>query len=163
MLSIQSLNSTFEYRNGSLFWKISPRQTSIPVGQKAGSMNEFGRVQVSVDGKNYLVHRLIWTMFKGGVPAGMDIDHKDLDPSNNLIDNLRLATKSQNAQNCKARKTNAAKLKGVCFYPRTQKWVSKIRIDGKQIHLGYFTSPESAHEAYQRAAASLFKEFARFG
>ena len=41
--------------------------------------------------------------------------------------------------------------KGVFFYKRDNKWVSQIRINGKQKHLGYFKTELEAHHAYLKA------------
>ena len=55
----------------------------------------------------YLSHRLAWFYIHGYMPKNM-IDHKDGDPYNNKIDNLREATCAENQQNQrKARKDNA--------------------------------------------------------
>jgi hypothetical protein len=40
---------------------------------------------------------------------------------------------------------------GVSWKKRENKWKSQIQINGKQRHLGYFTSEEAAAEAYQKA------------
>ncbi len=39
--------------------------------------------------KPYVAHRLIWVMVNGGIEEGCMIDHKDRDPFNNSISNLR--------------------------------------------------------------------------
>jgi hypothetical protein len=38
--------------------------------------------------------------------------------------------------------------------------VAKIRVDGKRISLGYYSSPEAAARAYDKAALHYFKDFA---
>ena len=44
------------------------------------------------------VHRLMWEAFNGPIPGRLEINHKDLDRSNNRLDNLELVTHQQNAQ-----------------------------------------------------------------
>lgn len=44
------------------------------------------------------IHRLIWKTFRGPIPAGMTINHIDGVKSNNRIENLELATQSQQAR-----------------------------------------------------------------
>lgn len=46
----------------------------------------------------------------------------------------------------KARNTSG--FKGVTFFKRTGKWIANARLDGKQIHLGYFDTAELA-DAYR--------------
>lgn len=41
-------------------------------------------------------HRLVWQFYKGDIPEGFVVNHKDGDPSNNRIDNLELLTQSEN-------------------------------------------------------------------
>ena len=42
------------------------------------------------------VHRLVWETFKGSIPSGYEINHKDHDKSNNALSNLELVTHSEN-------------------------------------------------------------------
>lgn len=44
------------------------------------------------------VHRLMWEAFNGPIPGRLEINHKDLNRSNNRLDNLELVTHQQNAQ-----------------------------------------------------------------
>ena len=48
-----------------------------------------------------------------------------------------------------------SKYKGVSWNKYGDKWQSYIKINGKQRHLGYFTSEEAAAEAYQNALKEL--------
>lgn len=91
------------------------------------------------------------------------VDHIDRNRANNQRNNLRKATSGQNKFNTVARVNNTSGYKGVCFFPRTSKWVAKIRIPGKRINLGYFDTPEAAHQAYKDAALRLHGEFANAG
>ena len=45
-----------------------------------------------IDGQNYMASRLIWKMSTGDGPVEQQADHRDLDPSNDRLSNLRLAT-----------------------------------------------------------------------
>jgi len=45
------------------------------------------------------LHRQVWIYHNGAIPAGMTIDHIDRDKNNNQINNLRLATYSENNKN----------------------------------------------------------------
>lgn len=60
------------------------------------------------------------------------------------------------------RSDNKSGYKGVRWYSQTKKWMAQIRYQGKNMNLGYFTTPQAAHAAYCAAATRLFGEFARF-
>tara|TARA_R110000868_G_scaffold132036_1_gene342482 strand:- start:87 stop:452 length:366 start_codon:yes stop_codon:yes gene_type:complete len=46
--------------------------------------------------------------------------------------------------------------KGYTWHKGHQKWVAKICVSGKTIHLGYFDTEENAHAAYLASKAILF-------
>ena len=56
--------------------------------------------------KHFVLHRLIYEAYNGEIPEGMIIDHFDNNKQNNNIENLRLATNSENQCNHKVRKDN---------------------------------------------------------
>lgn len=107
--------------------------------------NKEGYGQVKVDGKVYRSHRLIWILVHGSWPEF--IDHKDRDRMNNKISNLRSVTKSENEHNREINKNNSSGYTGVHFFKQANKWASRIYVNSKEIHLGYFDSPEEAHLA----------------
>lgn len=47
-------------------------------------------------GKCVSVHRAVWEAFYGPIPAGMEVDHIDHDPTNNRLANLQLLTPREN-------------------------------------------------------------------
>jgi len=95
------------------------------------------------------------------VPEGMVIDHINHDGMDNRSANVRAATHSQNM--CNRKKLSSAKFskyKGVSLNKLTRKWVARIGIDNKIIHLGSFLNEIDAARAYDRAARQYHGEFA---
>ena len=159
----------FDYSivTGDLYWKQSPCNNT-PVGSIAGSIDHNGHRIVGFMGRRYRVNRLIWKLVTGEDPT-LQVDHKDGERDNNAWHNLRLATLSQNNCNCKpkSRQTKSTQHlpKGVVMVsPRVNAanpYLARIRKDNKTFNLGYFSTPEQAHDAYCLAAKNLHKEFAR--
>ena len=50
------------------------------------------------------VHRLVWATFKGTIPEGWVINHKDGNPGNNELDNLECITQAENINHSKKSK-----------------------------------------------------------
>ena len=104
--------------------------------------------------KAIYLHRVIMD-----TPAGMNVDHKDHDKSNNRRANLRNCTYSENARN-QLPQGGSSRYKGVCWDNRDKKWRADIQHNGKGIYLGLFTDDLDAAEAYDRAAVKYHGEFA---
>lgn len=79
------------------------------------------------------------------------VDHKDGNRLNNRKNNLRIATKSQNQMN--------VNYKGIYLY-NNDRWLAKIKLNGKQVHIGIFNYKEEALYARWYAEKILFKDFA---
>lgn len=152
------LHEMFEYRNGALYWK-SPRP-KIVVGVRAGSVDKLtGRRRIKINGKNYLEHRIVFAMFFGFFPEF--IDHIDLNPLNNNIENLRQATRSQNNLNVGLRKTNTSGIKGVTWDNVENKWRVRVPVNGKRTHFGRFEDKELAELVAIEARNKYHGEFCR--
>jgi len=161
MITYDKAHELFFYNEGNLYWKISPRR-NVKAGSIAGAKRQYAThsyKQVMIDGKHVLVHRIIFLMQHGNLPKC--IDHKDGDCCNNLIENLRAATSSQNRMNSSINSRNLVGVKGVSKGRREGTWKSQICINGKRTHLGTYASIEQAAQAYKDAAEKYFGEFAR--
>lgn len=92
--------------------------------------------------------------------SGVMYDHKDGNPLNNQKLNLRPATEHQNRCNSGLRSDNSTGYKGVVFDKLTSKFRATIRVKGKRIHLGSYTTVGEAAMAYNDGARKYHKDFA---
>lgn len=122
-------------------------------GTVAGCRNADGYTLIQVDGKQFMAHRLAILDQTGTWPTE-DVDHINGDRSDNRIANLRVVSRSVNMQNLKrSHKDNTTGFLGVV--PNHAQFAAQIRIDGKNVHLGNFNTPEEAHEAYLIAKRAI--------
>lgn len=163
-LSLNRLREALDYdpATGIFRWRVCvSRKTQI--GGVAGSVYPNGYLRVKLDGRDYLAHRLAWFHVTGKWPTGQ-IDHRDLDRTNNRFDNLREATGSQNQANRKMLEKAASGYKGVCRYNHRKlkrPYHAKFQHKGKVHSVGYFATAEEAHAAYAEAVKVFNGEFAR--
>ncbi len=109
--------------------------------------------------KHCRVHRLVATEFIENPDDKLCVDHIDGDRSNNNVSNLRWATHSENLTNSKISNKNTSGVKGVSFDTTRQKWRADIRIDGKNIKIGRYSTLEDAKIARYDKAVRTFGEF----
>lgn len=104
-----------------------------------------------------LMHRLIT-----GAQKGFVVDHINHNTLDNRRENLRLCTRSQNAQNAYGQRETSSKYKGVCFERRgLKRWRASMKLDQKSIFIGNFATEREAARAYNQRAKSTFGEFAK--
>jgi hypothetical protein len=160
MIDIERVKSQLDYdpQTGIFIWRDGPRQRSKT--NIAGAINvRHGYRYICIYRKPILAHRLAWAMTTGEWPEN-DIDHIDRNRDNNAFANLREATRSQNLGNSGLKTTNTSGFKGVCFFKPKGLWRARITFNYREIHIGYFASPEAANKAYEAKAKELFGEFA---
>lgn len=161
MLTQERLKALLHYDpEAGLFTRLVSRSgPKSKAGDVAGCDNGQGYIRIYVDGKPYKAHRLAWFYMTGEWVD--EVDHRNTVRSDNRWANLREATRGQNRTNCAAYRNNTSGHKGVSLYRRTGKWTAQIQKRGQKHFLGYFDTPEAAHEAYAKAANDLFGQFAR--
>jgi hypothetical protein len=103
------------------------------------------------------LHRIIIKARKGEY-----VDHKNCDTLDNRKSNLRLCNLQQNAMNQSVQNIKKTSIyKGVYYKKDRSKWRANIKINGKNIHIGYFLTQEEAAIKYNEKALEIFGEFAR--
>jgi len=156
-------------REGKLFWKPRPESdfnavdrspewcarawNSRYAGEEAfTAVNNRGYYFGSIDGCQYLAHRVVWKMHTGDEPS--QLDHINGDRSDNRIKNLRVATSKENAQNRTA--LGASGYKGVHQKSKSH-WIVIIGND----RISGFRSDIDAALAYDCEAYKRYGDFAR--
>jgi len=146
----------YDEESGKLFWKLRPRDT-FPTqggfikfntnfaGKEAGSKDPDGGLKVGVLKKTYKVHRIIWALHYGYWPK--QVDHIDGNRSNNKLENLRDVDQQENCRNRAISSINTSGTVGVYWHTKHKQWQSRIRVNGKLLHLGYFKTISDAVEA----------------
>lgn len=141
---------------GIFTWKT--RLWDQTPGGLAGTINADGYVKISINGTSYYGHRLAWIYQNGEWPT-KDLDHANRIRSDNRIKNLREAGESLNGFNRPASQDSVSGYKGVSLQKGGHKWRSRISINGKELCIGNFYTPEDAARAYDRFAEENHREF----
>lgn len=127
------LNNYFTYDENSPSYLVNKvtRGVAQAGSPTSASTTSHGYQHISLSGRKILVHRVVWELHRGEIPKGHVVDHIDGNPLNNRLDNLRLATLSQNSMNVrKHRDGNPLLPKGV-YEMRPGYLRAKITLDGK--------------------------------
>jgi hypothetical protein len=162
-LTAEQLRHVLDYDpdTGVFTWRVNSSNRA-PAGSVAGNLDSKGYQRIGVLGHQYRSQRLAWLHVHGKWPDG-EIDHKNNNPLDNRIENLRDCTSQQNKANRGKNKNNATGLKGVYLVKdsKTKPYGAAITVDRRSISLGKFSTAEEAHAAYEAAARKHFGDFAR--
>lgn len=159
---IEEFRRRFEYRDGKLLAKVRYHY-KVPIGREAGNFLALGYRQVAVQGKVYLTHRVVWMMHYGEIPEDMCIDHINRKKDDNRLENLRLASTSENALNSNLSSDNTSGVKGVSWNKALHKWGVRLTTEGKYKHLGLYDTLDEATEVVRKAREKLHGDFACCG
>lgn len=160
MITKKRVRELFIYESDGRLRRIKGGLKKHP-SAKAGN----GALQAWADGKVWYIHHLVW-IYHYDWPLPYHIDHINRDRADNRVENLRAATKSQNAFNSKIRSDNTSGFKGAYFdkcQAGKKKWKARIQVNGKGISLGCFETVEEASKAYNKAVLRYAGEFANVG
>jgi len=159
-LNIQKLKTIIKYNETTgEFWWLEPkrgRKLDVP----AGSVNHKGYRTISIDGKNYLAHRLAYFYMMGEWPSEY-IDHIDGDPHNNKWENLRPVSAQQNAWNKKRKYNSYTGIKGVKKNEWNDTWEVQIWLNDTNHQEGPFYSYQAACKRYDELALKQRGEYHR--
>jgi hypothetical protein len=146
-MKINELQDVLSYcpNTGQFTWKMF-RGGKARDGTAAGSFDSKGYLQIKINKKLQLAHRLAWFFVHGEWPNG-HIDHIDRNPKNNAIKNLRLCSHSENHQNTGVRADNSSGVTGVSWLKRNKKWLAYINKNGVRHRIGLFRDIDSAISA----------------
>lgn len=150
----------YDAETGAFTWKVKSKKSSI--GGGAGGVRPHGYEMIGLWYRRYYSHRLAWFYITGKWPAGQ-IDHINGDRSDNRFCNLRIATHSENQHNRGRQINNRSGAPGVHWANREQRWIAKIKINGKTRHIGAFIELSAAIAARQLAEQKFFGTFTRKG
>jgi HNH endonuclease/AP2 domain len=146
---------------GLLTWKRSGK--GIREGASVGRLRPNGYMTLKIFRKEYLQHRIIYYIVTGKDPGRMQIDHINGIKNDNRIDNLRLATSSNNSHNTKTTSRNTSGIKGVSFVKAKGLWLAQFRANYKTIQIGFFANKEDAGEAVKEAREQFHGKFTHHG
>lgn len=144
---------SYEPSTGLFRWRVR-LSNRTRVGAVAGCREDDGYILVGVDGRLYGAHRLAWLYMHGEWPAH-GVDHRDTDPSNNRIGNLRPATQAQNMQNLRRAHRDSKSGYLGAQQKRNGKWIGRVVSGGVHIDSEPFDTPAEAHAAYVAIKATL--------
>lgn len=149
---------------GLLFWRDDYNWPSR--GRKAkrfdrpvGAPTKQGYLYINFNGATTTAHRVAWALHYGNWPD-KHVDHINRCKTDNRISNLRLVDRTQNLTNSRLYKNNKSGHRGVFWYPRTNRWKARIRVNNKIIELGYHKDKDDAIKAVQAALPVYPGEYA---
>jgi HNH endonuclease len=137
----------YELVSGGYTWHLAARRAGgstvdYAIAYRPGSGHR---------GKMILMHVLI--------TGRIGTDHVNGDGLDNRRENLRPATRAQNAANSRKAAGCSSAFKGVCL--TRWGWQAYIKVDGKRRHLGYFTGEIEAAKTYDAAAREAWGDYSR--
>lgn len=157
-----TLQECLEYNadTGEFIWRARPlrhfkyshRQDAFNTryaGTTAGRIDRDGYVQIRINRRRYFAHRLAWLYVHGSMPDN-EIDHINHKPGDNRLDNLRQATRGDNARNKGLHHRNKSGTHGV-WQQAGGKWGARISLYSRRVHLGTFATKTEAVAARRRA------------
>jgi hypothetical protein len=155
MITQNELKNLLHYDSESgLFYWLKKDSRKI-----AGCLRPDKYIQIAINKKQYLSHRLAWLYVYGDSPKC--IDHINGDKSDNRISNLRKANQSQNLHNSKLSIKNSSGIKGISWNKARSKWAARVCINYTNKHIGYFDDIELARVSICKARVELHGDFAR--
>lgn len=155
MLTQDRLKQLLHYdENTGVFTRLVSHRTDR-IGKEPGALNTKGYVQIRIDGKLYVAHRLAWLYITGEFPCDQ-LDHIDGDKTNNAFHNLREVTNKQNQENVALQVNNTSGFRGVSYDKRYKKFRAYICHNWHNKTIGFFETALEASNAAKHARDRMF-------
>lgn len=163
-MDIKILSNILDYdaNSGVFTWKTGRGRYNGIKGKRAGSLRKDGYRQIKIEGKYHKEHRLAWYIVFGVMPK-CEIDHINGNRADNSINNLREATKSENAHNRKVNDNSTTKIKGVSFHKLTGKYQATIMHKRISYYLGLYLTSADAENAVRTKREQLHGNYVNHG
>lgn len=153
-IDLEKLKQSFKLVDGVLYKyyeKNGPHFINNPEWRPVVNEDSKGYNTVYFDSYQYLAHRIVWAL-ANNQDTDLEIDHIDGNIHNNHPSNLRAVDKRTNSNNKQSHRDG--KLPGSYLDVRGY-YCSTIKIKGKDVYLGRYTSEIEANEVYQTAVNNL--------
>lgn len=147
MLTQEIVRDMFDYReDGNLVRRYSTMGNGNCAGRIVGRIPDGTRSNryrtTTVKGQHWCVHKLIYLYHHGVVPE--QLDHINCDTTDNRIENLRVASSSQNMCNRRLFSNSTSGHKGVSWHKAQARWFVYVDVRKKRKNIGYFDDLELA-------------------
>jgi len=113
--------------------------------KKNSELNVFsteGYLIISIQGKRYKAHRLVFLYMNNNNLSDVEVDHIDGNRSNNKYSNLRVVVRTENMKNKGLYSNSSTGVIGVSQF--NGRFRARINLNGKRISLGLFDTIEEA-------------------
>lgn len=149
---------SYNPETGNFTW-LQPRRGHLG-HQEAGNLTKTGYIRITVGRQEFFAHRLAVLYMTGAWPT-QHVDHVNQVRRDNRWVNIRQATRSQNGVNAGKTRNNTSGFKGVRASKnnKTNPWQAQAALNGKQVHIGSYPTPELAYEAYKTFCQEHHGEF----
>lgn len=143
MITQKELRNIMEYNpDTGIFKMIKKTSRRVSCDDDVGNYarkNHNGKayLNVCINYKTYSIHRLAFLYMEGSFPKEQ-IDHINGNGTDNRWCNLRKVSQSENSRNMKLFSTNNSGVTGVSWFKRLSKWRARVKVDYKDITIGYF-------------------------
>jgi hypothetical protein len=160
MITQNRLKEVLDYNpiTGIFIRKI--RINKVKAGSIAGTKTAQGYLSVSIDGRPYLLHRLVILFMTGSFPE-KQVDHINGIRTDNRWMNIRNVSVQENSFNRVPNKNRELQVKNVYWIPKLKRYRVKMKINKITTHFGYYDDLELAELVAKEAQQKYHGVYAR--